>query len=370
MDSIAKKVVHLELANKKYNIMRGLKSISSAVILFACATGIYGQNNGASAFIPGCYQSYEMAFVDSSATLKYVEMVSTTDKVAEVNGRKYKLLKTGDAGLGTLYFRQEEGKVYRLAEDRQQEVLCYDFGLEAGDEFTVPGGAVWTVLSTRDTVMNLPMMENFKTHLLTLCRKDNPQIQDTWQEGVGSWHYGPFTPDLLQSYSHVAMLNCLMENQVFEFDRMPLWGSFLTRIHPRYPSDDEFIEKWHGRDSLAWKQDGDTLYISGFVYGFGGGGGLNAWSYIHEGTALVSVLPTPMHSCCAVWYDIDLHIPCHGEIVSRVEVRDVDIPSSVTATLMPVQSPRHSTYDLQGRRIEGKSTPGLYIIGGKKRVVK
>ena len=29
-----------------------------------------------------------------------------------------------------------------------------------------------------------------------------------------------------------------------------------------------------------------------------------------------------------------------------------------------------ATYDLQGRRIEGKPSRGIYIIGGKKRVVK
>lgn len=29
-----------------------------------------------------------------------------------------------------------------------------------------------------------------------------------------------------------------------------------------------------------------------------------------------------------------------------------------------------ATYDLQGRKVEGKLSRGIYIIGGKKRVVK
>ena len=349
--------------------MREQRNILALVIMFVCTTDIHGQNQGASAFIPGCYQSYVMAFVDNDAAMEQISMVSTADKVAEMNGRKYKTLDAGEAGLGTLYFRQEGGKVYRLTDDKQREVLCYDFGMETGEEFTAPDGTEWKVLSTRDTVMNLPMQENYKTRLLTLCHKGNPGIQDTWQEGMGSWHYGPFTPDQLQSYASVAMLTCLMDNQVFEFDRPPLWSSFLSHPHSHSSADDEWKMKWMNKDSLTWKQVGDTLHISGFVYGFGGTGGLNARSYIHEGVARVYAVPMPRQSYLLNWYDVDLHVPCHGEEIKKVEVRGNDIPSSIR-TISAGRQETAQTYDLQGRKVEGKPSRGIYVIGGKKRVVK
>ena len=349
--------------------MRELRNILAVVIMFVCTTDIHGQNQGASAFIPGCYQSYVMAFVDNDAAMEQISMVSTADKVAEMNGRKYKTLDAGEAGLGTLYFRQEGGKVYRLTDDGQGEILCYDFGLKPNEEFTAPDGTEWKVLSARDTVMNLPMRENYKTRLLTLCHKDNPGIQDTWQEGVGSWHYGPFTPDQLQSYASVAMLTCLMDNQVFEFDRPPLWSSFLSHPHSHSSADDEWKMKWMDKDSLTWKQVGDTLHISGFVYGFGGTGGLNARSYIHEGVARVYAVPMPRQSYLLNWYDVDLHVPCHGEEIKKVEVRGNDIPSSLR-TISAGRQETAQTYDLQGHKVEGKPSRGIYVIGGKKRVVR
>ena len=349
--------------------MKSKKPLCCALLAFAWVTGARGQEvNDASAFVPGCYQSYEMVLVGEDGALNQVSLVSTANQQQVVNGLTYKVLDAGELGLGQLCFRQEDGRVYRLDADGQHEVLCYDFTLKAGDEFVSPDGTEWTVLSSRDTLMNLPMREQFSTHLLTLSQKANPQVQDTWQEGVGSWHYGPFTPDLLQSYAHVAMLGCLMNNQTFSFDRSPLWSRFLGLPHAQMPADEEEQNPLSSGDSLVWTLRGDSLHVRGRVLRSASSRGLKAWCYLHDGVASLYIEPVPTMSYMPLRYDVDLCVPCHGERVAQVEVRGATLPSSIASSVMTSQP--CVIYDLQGRKVEGKPSRGIYIIGGKKRVVE
>lgn len=61
-----------------------------------------------------------MAFVgNGEAEAKEVNFVSTEGQSAEVNGKVYKIIDASEVGLGTLYFRQEGKRAFRLdAEQR------------------------------------------------------------------------------------------------------------------------------------------------------------------------------------------------------------------------------------------------------------
>ncbi len=356
--------------------MKKVKRMLLAAAMSAVTMGAFPQDQGVSMFIPGCCQTCQMLLVEKDGRkAEMINLISGTAEEEMVNGRRYKTLNANRAGLGTLRFRQESGKVYRLADDGLGEILCYDFGLKPDEEFTAPDGTEWMVLSARDTVMHLPVLGEYRTRLLTLCRKDNPGIQDTWQEGLGSWHYGPFTPDQLQVFAHVALLNCISEDQTLEFDRPPLWSRMLREVRSHVPylqngqTEEEWQREWDSKDSLTWAQQGDTLRVTGFVVRSSSTTGLNAWCFMHEGAVDLHVEDVPVHAYMWFWYDIDLRIPCHGEEIKKVEVRGNDILSSIRAISAGRQETAQ-TYDLQGRKVEGKPSRGIYVIGGKKRVVK
>lgn len=57
-------------------------------------------------------------------------------------------------------------------------------------------------------------------------------------------------------------------------------------------------------------------------------------------------------------------------VQDRILYQSGDMPSGVLHSRADDQDMATSCYDLQGRKVTGKPSRGLYIIGGKKRVVR
>lgn len=315
--------------------MKGFGFLFLAALCGVSAQCAEVREGSVSMFVPGSYQSYSMAFVgNGEAEAKEVNFVSTEGQSAEVNGKVYKIIDASEVGLGTLYFRQEGKRAFRLDAEQKTEVACYDFELKKGESFTAPDGIVWEVMDDRDTLINLPTGDAWSSHLQFVRQKEHPEVTDVWQEGVGSWHYGFFTPEqLTHRYAHVGLLSCLMDCQTFPIDRFPLWGSSLGKPHTYVPdlssqSKGEWEKKWADRDSLGWTLRNDTLYIKGFVCCTHSSSGLYAWSFIHDGTAVVHVEPTALPAYMKGWYSVDIHIPCHGATVKEVKMGENTVPQA------------------------------------------
>ena len=178
--------------------MKGFGFLFLAALCGVSAQCAEVREGSVSMFVPGSYQSCSMAFVENGvAEAKEVNFVSTEGQSAEVNGKVYKIIDASEVGLGTLYFRQEGKRAFRLDAEQKTEVACYDFELKKGESFTAPDGIVWEVMDDRDTLINLPTGEAWSSHLQFVRQKEHPEVTDVWQEGVGSWHYGFFPPEQL-----------------------------------------------------------------------------------------------------------------------------------------------------------------------------
>lgn len=57
-------------------------------------------------------------------------------------------------------------------------------------------------------------------------------------------------------------------------------------------------------------------------------------------------------------------------VQDKILYQSGDMPNSISNSWSSVYDVEPACYDLQGRKVEGKPSRGLYIIGGKKRVVK
>ena len=173
----------------------------------------------------------------------------------------------GDTYADTLYYRQDEDKVYCLQPEDNKEILVLDYGMEVGDEFMDANGEVFVVkeagrLGHEKTFWGWYFYRPKKLILVS----QQTGMEDIWIEGLGSRHWG-ITPCFLMT-----------QNKVFaQLGTQPLHaqvsigygGNILlepdvnTDNYKAEMIDERYFEEKHDTRSLEYEFLGDTLYVRG-----------------------------------------------------------------------------------------------------------
>ena len=306
----------------------------------------------------------------------------------------------GDTYADTLYYRQEDDKVYCLQPKDSKEILVLDYGLKVGDEFTDANGEVYVVTDTTRQSYNKHFRGSYyyNPRRLNLISQRTGE-EDVWIEGLGSLYWG-ITPSFLLSQNRVFSKSGLRPSHAKVSmgygGNLRIWPNVnrdnykAERIEQRY-----FEEKYDTR-SLEYEFLGDTLYVWGtkkseYLLGYP-----YAECLIDDGridVLIKSFGPADIkrESEYIFWAKIpgfkagtyQVGIPgreyvtleCKGA-TTGIEINEVKNEG--------VKSEKYTneTYDLQGRKVIGAEAnsslftlhsslkKGLYIVNGRKIAVK
>ncbi len=173
----------------------------------------------------------------------------------------------GDTYADTLYYRQEDDKVYCLQPKDSKEILVLDYGLKVGDEFTDANGEVYVVTDTTRQSYNKHFRGSYyyNPRRLNLISQRTGE-EDVWIEGLGSLYWG-ITPSFLLSQNRVFSKSGLRPSHAKVSmgygGNLRIWPNVnrdnykAERIEQRY-----FDEKYDTR-SLEYEFLDDTLYVWG-----------------------------------------------------------------------------------------------------------
>ena len=196
------------------------------------------------------------------------------------NGTTYQVIERKVNGNVTdsLLYRQEGDKVYRYSETEKKDILLFDFGLNAGDEFVTSNGEVWTV----DKIEEKAQFNDWTEKTITLKGKDDGEVKDVWLEHVGSLHTGILTyNDLGGSGSLPQLVYCRQGDYTttypwlfdvntehfkivyfnpFSFEEIEGYN-FIQSLSPEEAA---YFEQYEGdHDYLYAEFEGDTLHVYG-----------------------------------------------------------------------------------------------------------
>ncbi|HQX44705.1 MAG: T9SS type A sorting domain-containing protein [Saprospiraceae bacterium] len=92
----------------------------------------------------------------------------------------------------TIYYREEDRKLYILPEDSTNEMLLCDFNLIVGDSFTAPAWGFWAPQTAVMTVYDVYYMttnDGVERKVMQLGSNNGEGFNATWIEGIGdiSW---------------------------------------------------------------------------------------------------------------------------------------------------------------------------------------
>lgn len=290
------------------------------------------------------------------------EFVVNADNDSIVNGVKYRILDSEEFGC-FLFREKEEGRIYRLSEDGQQEYLVFDYNLNVGDSFTDEYGTEMIVTERKDTLefdnWGFPV-----THiLLRLESVEEPKIKDVWIDGVGSVNTGMLPrKSLRKSYSYKVMY---CKNFVGFLVNTPIFKSC--------PFFCDYEDQGEDFD-VDCRIEGDSLYIKGHIPL-----SCNDFQYI-------SLIKNGDN------FDVFFsYIPSYGEYSGLFKV-NIALPGfrgcegcklkfwtaygTYTYEITGIDKVKENSkedgtvYDLTGRRLNGKPHKGIYIRNKKKHLSK
>ena len=134
----------------------------------------------------------------------YVRVVFGYEKKSDLYESDFLLMSSirpnGHTYADTLYYRQEEDKVFCLQPEEKKEILIVDYGLEVGDEFIDATGEVFIVKETGRQIYHNKYFFPFyfypsrQLRLVSLLTGE----EDIWIEGLGSRSWG-ITPYFLMT---------------------------------------------------------------------------------------------------------------------------------------------------------------------------
>ena len=287
----------------------------------------------------------------------------------------------GSSYADTLYYRQEDDKVYCLQPKDNKEILVVDYGLKVGDEFTDASGEVYFVTDTTRQSYNKHFRGwyyyYYTPRRLNLISRRTGE-EDVWIEGLGSLNWG-ITPSFLLSQNRVfAKLGLLPSRAKVS---MGYGGNLL--LTPNVNRDNYkaerivqrlFEEKYDTR-SLEYEFLDDTLYVWGTKNTDYFPGYAYAECLIDDGRIDVLIKSFELVS-----------IKRESEYIFWAKIPgfkagtyQVGIPGREYVTLECKGTPTQienvkseikngpTIYDLSGRKmVNGKLPNGLYIMNGKK----
>ena len=328
----------------------------------------------------------------------YVRVVCGYEEKADLYENDFLLMSAirpnGSTYADTLYYRQEEDKVYCLQPEENKEILIIDYGLGVGDEFTDANGEVYVVTDTTRQTHNkyFHAWYYYQPRGLSLVSKKTGE-EDVWIEGIGSKWWG-ITPKFLMdrnkvftklalepTHAQVSMAyggnSLLMPNvntKCYKAERIDLGGN--------YYGDDIFVN---------YEFLGDTLRVEGVKIFEHFAGYSYAECLVDEGRIDIMVKRFYMEDQIREnKYIFDVRIPgfkagtyevgmsgqeyvtleCKGSTSTSINNIQQAGDSSQGGEMVNGKSSNRKLFDLQGRRLSGKPARGIYIKNGKKIAIK
>ena len=182
----------------------------------------------------------------------------------------------------SLLYRQIGQKVYRYSDEKKKDILLFDFGLNAGDDFTTPKGEVWTVEAIEET----DQYGGRTGRTFTLKGKEDGMIKDIWLEHVGSLYTGILTYDDLGGSSSLPQLVYCRQGDttpwLFNVNTEHFKIVYFSNLYDfeEYdfllsPEEIAYFESGGREDHLYADFEGDTLHVYGKM-------GMNCYHYPME----------------------------------------------------------------------------------------
>lgn len=323
---------------------------------------------------------------------RFVAIVNSpgTNSPVSFNGREYYPMKYADTDdytkfivdrffpTETLYYREEDGKVYRFDESLGIERQMFDFNLRVGDKVMDGDGNKMVVLSAvdrEDLPGNVYLYDNIEAFRLQYI--DEPSKEDIWIKGVGSLTTGLLCPSDL----HNPAVSHLVFNK-------GLFKSCLTfpQNHSTYKAltiNKETIEENVNYDDLDVRYEfvNDTLHVSGISYAR-----IHPYDllecHVEDKSITIDLLNIDETGGVAsgelFQYDVKFPgfekgtytIKTHNSLNMLKNDTTITCKGTMATDIKAVSSQsikqRDKIFDLTGRRISVKPRQGIYIKDGKK----
>ena len=284
----------------------------------------------------------------------------------------------------TLYYRQEDSRVFMRSVSDNRDILLFDYSLLKGETFTSDDGTEWRVTATSWDSNN--KMKDY--HKIFLCDKDGNE--DVWIEGAGSEQWGIMPASAVHASGLVpepyrSRVRTLFSEEVSfsysinEEDYKYILDGYCGKL-PQDRTDEPL--------GLDVSFLGDTLRIKGNIRWIFGSP--CAECEVRGDSIHVILFQAPsfsyqFHSLAPSW--IDVRIPrfrpgtwhvygyaAHDGVNHTFDSIEIDTTltcgDDMGVSPLPA-SPRRgddALYDLQGRRLNAVPQRGLYIQGGKMRM--
>ena len=299
----------------------------------------------------------------------------------------------GSSYADTLYYRQEDDKVYCLQPKDNKEIMILDYGLKVGDEFTDASGEVYFVTDTTRQSNNnyFGSWYYYKPRRLNLISQRTGE-EDVWIEGMGSLYWG-ITPSFLLSQNRVFTKLGLQPSHA----KVSMGYGGNLRIWPNVNRDNykaerivqRLFEEKNDTRSLEYEFLGDTLYVWGTKNTDYFPGYPYAECLIDDGRIDVLIksfglVGIKRESEYIFWAKIPgfkpgtYQVGMPGREYVTLECKGGGTTFISEKSLTPVASREDGAiYDLSGRKIDSSLFTlhsslkrGLYIQNGKKVAVK
>ena len=301
----------------------------------------------------------------------------------------------GSSYADTLYYRQEDDKVYCLQPKDNKEIMILDYGLKVGDEFTDASGEVYFVTDTTRQSNNnyFGSWYYYKPRRLNLISQRTGE-EDVWIEGMGSLYWG-ITPSFLLSQNRVFTKLGLQPSHA----KVSMGYGGNLRIWPNVNRDNykaerivqRLFEEKNDTRSLEYEFLGDTLYVWGTKNTDYFPGYPYAECLIDDGRIDVLIksfglVGIKRESEYIFWAKIPgfkpgtYQVGMPGREYVTLECKGGGTTSISEKSLTPNPSlvEKGAIYDLSGRKVNSQFSifnsqlkrKGLYIQNGKKVAVK
>lgn len=285
-----------------------------------------------------------------------------------------------------LLLRQDGTKFFCYDTGTNSEHLLFDFGLEQGDTFADTfNGEEYRVTDVRDTLAN-----NRSLRLIELRNEEGKR--DVWMEGIGSVYTGIMRAN--DCYKQIYLLTSPRYDTDEDADGSDFFCyCFYPNNQYVKTADMDFSEaKWEGGEIetdedweayMEWSSAPTNLNAE-FL-----GDTLRVWGWLRTSCAL-----QPYAACvlegdnisfktysladvdCFSNYNIEARISNFKKGTYQVQLYNKTVelecmagnPTSLRSQQI-LSSPTR-LYDLQGRQLFDKPAQGIYIEGGKKKLVE
>ncbi len=280
----------------------------------------------------------------------------------------------------TYYYREEGLKLYRYNEEKQEEELILDYGLDVGDEFKRPDGVTLRVVELRDTLMH---EADGLLRVLYLEGVDDRSVKDVWVESFGSILFGIMLPNDIPGFRitdllYIEKLNIgrktgttLSRGLYNQINKDYLFGTFfqnedlsennegakevLTGESPSYKFKSRFSNYYKLTYCSIFVTKGDCLYL----YNTPCGDYLNV--YGSGGKTCVVDMTLNFPSGNYQVYDSS------GNFIQYITIGgDAEAIGAIENDASTSKKDSGLLFDLTGRKLSTAPQQGIYIQNGRK----